>query len=548
MIDSLPFPSLALDCQQVVKESNKRARDFLGPLIKEKRISDVIDNFTLQQSILRGFIGKEQNSLDLTYQGYTLKAYTAPLIDQGVVTRVIVYLFDVSNIAGTMKATVDVKDKLEIIVNASADGMALLDREKRFTFVNNAFADLVGFSAQLILGRSVDELYRDGILVYPNVAEETFLRKCIVEGQDKICNGKHIYVRAVPVFDNHDCVIKVVLFARATTFSPLGVQQHDERSPGQGRQLPKVRLITRNKKMLSILDTIKRLAPVPIQVLLQGETGVGKGLFAEQIHVLSQRPGRFIKINCNALPPELVESELFGYEKGAFTGAKKEGKPGLFELAEGGTLFLDEIGDLPLTSQGKLLNVLDDKYIRRLGGVSDIQVNVRVIAATNKDLKQKTDDGFFRLDLYHRLNVVPLYLPPLRDRKEDIPILIGFYLNKLNRQYNRAKYFSPAAIEYCRAYTWPGNIRELINVVENMIIVNERECIEAFDLPLQVRTHAPRQSLDKGNKTLKEIVAKLERDLIREAVLEHNSSRQIASRLGVSHTTVLKKMKWCGLV
>jgi TyrR family helix-turn-helix protein len=537
-----------VDYQEVIRESNKRARDFFGPFIKEKRISEVIDNFTLQQYVVRGFIGKEQNSMEITYRGHTLKVYAAPLIDQRAVTRVVLYLLDVSDITGALAGTVELKDELEVLISASADGMALLDKEKRFTYINAAFADLVGFPAQSILGRAVDELYRNGLLVYPSVVEETFLRKCIVEGQDKICNGKQIYTRSVPVFDSHKCVEKVVLLARAEKFSPADVQRPSETSSGRGKPPPEGRLITRSKKIVSILDTIKRLAPVPVPVLLQGETGVGKGLFAEHIHVLSQRPGRFVKINCNALPPELVESELFGYEKGAFTGAKKEGKPGLFELAEGGTIFLDEIGDLPLTSQGKLLNVLDDQYIRRLGGISDIRVNVRVIAATNRDLKLKTEGGSFRLDLYHRLNVVPVHLPPLRDRKEDIPILVSFYLNKLNRQYDRAKYFSPASIECCRTYNWPGNVRELINIVENMIIVNERECVETFDLPLHMRTHAPKHTLDKSNRPLKEIVANFERDLLREAALEHKSSRQIASRLGISHTAVLKKMKQYGLV
>jgi TyrR family helix-turn-helix protein len=547
LIDSMPFPCLALDYQEVIKENNKRARDFFGPFIKEKRISEVIDSFALQQTVLRGFIGKEQNSVELNYRGRTIKVYAAPLIDQRVVARVILFLFDVSDITATLAGTVELKDELETIIGASADGMALLDREKRFTYMNSAFADLMGFPVQSILGRAVDELYRNGILVYPSVVEETFLRKCIVEGQDKICNGKQIYTRSVPVFDNHKCVEKVVLFARAAASSPAEVQSPGETSSGEGKQLPKGRLITRSKKVLSILDTIKRIAPVPIPVLLQGETGVGKGLFAEHIHMLSLRPGRFVKINCNALPPELVESELFGYEKGAFTGAKKEGKPGLFEMAEGGTIFLDEIGDLPLTSQGKLLNVLDDQYIRKLGGISDIRVNVRVIAATNRDLKLKVESGSFRLDLYHRLNVVPVYVPPLRDRREDIPILVSFYLNKLNTRYNRAKFFSPASLECCRTYGWPGNVRELINVVENMIIVNERECVETFDLPPQVRTHAQKLTLDKGNRPLKEIVANLERDLLRQAVQERKSSRQIASRLGISHTAVLKKMKRYGL-
>jgi len=547
LIDSMPFPCLAVDYEEVIRESNKRARDFFGPFIKEKLISEVIDNFTLQQSIIHGFIGKGQTSMNLTHRGYALKVFTAPLIVQRAVTRVVLCLLDVSDITGTLAGTSELKDELEVIISASADGMALLDKEKRFTYTNAAFADLVGFPVQSILGKAVDELYRNGILVYPSVVEEAFLRKCVVEGQDKICNGKQIYVKCVPVYDNHKYVEKVVLLARATAFSPAEAPPSSETASNHGKQSPGRRFITRSKKIVSILDTIKRLAPVPIPVLLQGETGTGKGLFAEHIHVLSQRSGKFIKINCNALPPELVESELFGYEKGAFTGAKKEGKPGLFELAEGGTLFLDEIGDLPLTSQGKLLNVLDDQYIRRLGGLSDIRVNVRVITATNIDLKVKTEAGLFRLDLYHRLNVVPIHLPPLRDRKEDIPLLISFYLNKLNNKYNRTKYFSPASIERCRTYHWPGNVRELINIIENMIVVNERECVETFDLPLPVRTHAPQHLVDKGNKPLKEIVANLERDLIRQAVLEHKSSRQIALRLGISHTAVLKKMKQYGI-
>jgi TyrR family helix-turn-helix protein/PAS domain S-box-containing protein len=543
LIDYVPFPCIALDCQEVIKESNKRAKEFFGLFIKTKRISEVVDSFALQQSVFRGFIGKEQNSLELTYRGRALKVYTAPLIDQRVVTRVILFFLDMSYATATLADAVELKDQLESIITASADGIALLDKEKRIIYINAAFADLVGFPFQSILGRAVDDLYRNGILVYPSLVEETFLRKCVVEGQDEICNGKHIYVRLVPVFDRQRCLKKVVLFARATAFSAAQAQHPDEVPSGERKPLPQGRLISRSKKVLSILDTIKRIAPVSIPVLLQGETGVGKGLFAEHIHVLSQRPGRFVKINCNALPPELVESELFGYDKGAFTGAKREGKPGLFEMAEGGTIFLDEIGDLPLTSQGKLLNVLDDQYIRRLGGISDIRVNVRVIAATNRDLKLKSESGSFRLDLYHRLNVIPVYVPPLRDRKEDIPILISFYLNRLNTRYNRAKYFSPASLECCRTYNWPGNVRELINLVENMIIVNERECVETFDLPPQVWTHAQKRVLDKGKRPLKEMIANLEKDLLRQAMQECKSSREIASRLGISHTAVLKKMK-----
>ena len=228
LIDSMPFPCLALDCQEVIKENNKRARDFFGPFIKEKRISEVIDSFALQQTVFRGFISKEQNSVELTYRGRTIKVYTAPLIDQRVVTRVILFLFDVSDITATLAGTVELKDELETIIGASADGMALLDREKRFTYMNSAFADLVGFPVQSILGKTVDALYRNGILVYPSVVEETFLRKCIVEGQDKICNGKQIYMRSVPVFNRHKCVEKVVLFARAAAFSPAEVQRPGE--------------------------------------------------------------------------------------------------------------------------------------------------------------------------------------------------------------------------------------------------------------------------------------------------------------------------------
>ncbi len=247
-------------------------------------------------------------------------------------------------------------------------------------------------------------------------------------------------------------------------------------------------LETLNPQMRKIYELAKKVAPSSSTVLLLGESGTGKEVLAKYIHFCSQRKGPFVAINCAAIPEELLEAELFGYEKGAFTGAIKS-KPGKFEIANGGTIFLDEIGDLSPKLQAKLLRALQEKQIERLGSDHPIKIEVRIIAATNKNLEKEVKSGRFREDLFFRLNVIPIKLPPLRERKEDIPLLAQFFLKKIcEREGIEEKTFSSSAIETLINYSWPGNIRELENLIERAIILSENNIIDVVDLSLPDNT------------------------------------------------------------
>src|SRR6202035_5238124 len=247
-----------------------------------------------------------------------------------------------------------------------------------------------------------------------------------------------------------------------------------------GRRYEFDTIVGRSSPMQEIFATIMRVAPTRATVLLAGESGVGKDMIARAIHHHSPRRDKpFVKINCTALPENLMESELFGYEKGAFTGANVS-KPGKFEAADTGTVFLDEIGDVPPSIQVKLLNVLQERQIERLGSNKTLHIDVRVIAATNVDLRAALEQGTFREDLYYRLNVVPLNIPPLRDRKEDIPYLVDYFAKKFNGE------ISDAALERFMSYHWPGNVRELENVVERSVLLAQGPRVEAEDIKIEM--------------------------------------------------------------
>lgn len=246
------------------------------------------------------------------------------------------------------------------------------------------------------------------------------------------------------------------------------------------------RLIGRSKKMLQIYELVQQVAPTKASVLITGETGTGKEEIAEAIHKLSQRTGKIIKVNCAALTETLLESELFGHEKGAFTGAIKT-KLGRFELADGGTIFLDEIGEVSQNIQVKLLRVLQTKQFERVGGEQPITVDVRIIAATNKDLLEKIKEGSFREDLYFRLNVIHIVMPPLRERSEDIPLLVKYFIDRFSKEHQRQiEGITPKALKFLMAYSWPGNVRELMNVIENMVILTKENILDTQHIPANI--------------------------------------------------------------
>ncbi|MCL6449431.1 MAG: sigma-54 dependent transcriptional regulator, partial [Armatimonadetes bacterium] len=316
--------------------------------------------------------------------------------------------------------------------------------------------------------------------------------------------------------------------------------------------LPVDVMIGQSPPMQAVYKTIGRVADSNVTVLIQGESGTGKELVARAIHENSERRnGPFVKINCATIPENLMESELFGYEKGAFTGAGAR-KPGKFELAHQGTIFLDEIGELTLSAQAKLLRVLQEKEFERVGGTQNIRVDVRILAATNKDLQRCVQEGTFREDLYFRLRVVTIWLPPLREHLEDVPALARYFLQHYSRELNKpVNDFSPAAMLLLQQYDWPGNVRELRNVCEQAVVLARGPVIMPEDLPFSLQTSSRelREAVLKPGATLKEIVADVERQVILRALREHNWNRTATARaLGLNRRSLYAKMKEYGLI
>jgi transcriptional regulator with PAS, ATPase and Fis domain len=290
------------------------------------------------------------------------------------------------------------------------------------------------------------------------------------------------------------------------------------------------------------------VAPIDIPVLLSGETGVGKDLIASLIHKRSERSkkGVFMKIDCGAIPENLLESELFGYEKGAFTGASLTGKKGLFELAGDGTLYLDEIDTLSLNLQAKLLNALQDYQIMRVGGMKRIDINARIIAASNRDLFQMAQDNTFRKDLFFRLNVVTINIPPLRERRDDILPLAEYFLGKYNQKHKANKKLSPAVIECFLEYEWSGNVRELEHLIEHLIVITQSDVILFEELPKHIRASVNNdyhQSIQAHTRSLKKAVSDFESELIRKTIREYGSVRKAAKILNVNPSTITRKLK-----
>jgi len=311
-------------------------------------------------------------------------------------------------------------------------------------------------------------------------------------------------------------------------------------------------VIARSPSMIKALQQARKVAEADSSVLILGESGVGKGLLADIIHRNSQRANRpLIKINCGAIPESLIEAELFGYEKGAFTGAQAGGKPGQFELANGGTLFLDEIAELPLASQVKLLRFLEDGRSTRLGGTEAKQLDVRVLAATHRNLEEMVEQGGFRLDLYYRLNVIPIAVPALRERRDCLIPLIRHYINQFATQNNGPKRLSRASLDAMTAYPYPGNVRELMNICERLVVMTETELIDLPDLPTNLASHTMELSSEPGDwpetMTLQQAVEAVERKLLTQAQQRYNNQIDIAEALGVNQSTIARKLKKYGL-
>lgn len=326
-------------------------------------------------------------------------------------------------------------------------------------------------------------------------------------------------------------------------------KKENENSYLRTQQIQQSEVIFKSDQMYQAVSTALAVAPTDATVLITGESGTGKEVITNQIYQASKRFGKpFLKVNCAAIPDTLMESELFGYEPGAFTGASKSGKTGIFELANGGTLMLDEIGEMSVQMQTKLLRVLQNREITKIGGHKAIPVDVRIIAATNKNLLQCIEEHTFREDLYYRLNVVPIQLVPLRERKSDIEVLFYHFFEKYTKKYNKPIEIYSDALHLLENYNWPGNIRELENVTERLVVINQNNIIDkkTVALVLGIRdTDSYAHPEDEYN--LKASTIALEKHIIEKALATFHTKRKAATALGIDHSTLVKKCQRYGI-
>lgn len=449
------------------------------------------------------------------------------------------------------------KAQLTAIFQSSSDGMYITDGEGKFLNVNTGLERITGVKKEELLGTYAKDLVGRGIInrsVVQMIVEE---KRCVTINQNIKSNRlKEVMVTGTPVFDSEGKIIYIVANLRDMTYL---VHLENECNKAQmlskhyysqllKEKSTKGKFVAESEEMKKLIQLAQRVAQVDSTVLLEGESGTGKEIFSTFIHKMSPRSeGPFISINCAGVPENLLESELFGYEEGAFTGAKKGGKIGLIELSENGTLFLDEINSLPLALQGKLLKVIDSFEITRVGSSKSQKINFRLITATNKNLQELVDKGSFREDLYFRLCVVPIIVIPLRKRKDDIIPLVFYYMEYFNKKYNYHKGISADTFKYLQAYDWPGNVRELKNIIERLVVMSEDELITKKELPNElIANHI---SSDKFQINVKKIVpfnelmGEAETQLISLAMKQCKSTREAARILNISQTSVIRKYK-----
>jgi Transcriptional regulator containing PAS, AAA-type ATPase, and DNA-binding domains len=315
-------------------------------------------------------------------------------------------------------------------------------------------------------------------------------------------------------------------------------------------KMSSTRFIYKSREMLQVYEIIEQVAPTEATVLIEGETGTGKELISQEIFEKSMRNDKpFVKVNCAAIPENLLESELFGYTKGSFTGALNRDKMGLFESADNGTLLLDEIGEMPMNLQVKLLRAIQEHEFLKIGSTQPIKIDVRIIAATNKKLEALVNEGKFRQDLYYRLSVVPIKVPALRERKDDIPLLTNYFVDKFNKKYNKNKSINMSAIIMLEQYEWPGNVRELENAIERLVLFDNNSVISGTDVEksLGSRDEKTYNFQIKERCGLKDHIYDYERHIIQNSLEKYGSTRKAAAALGITQATIMRKIKILGI-
>jgi len=433
----------------------------------------------------------------------------------------------------------------KIILNSVADGVFTVDNQSKITFINQAAEAITGYTSKEALGKNCYDIFRADICLTRCALKESIkTKKQIVNLPVTIINkeGKEIPISiSTAVLRNE----KGQIIGGVETFRDLSVIESLRKELSQQYFLEDI--ISKNRRIQDIFQILPDVAKTNSTVLIQGVSGTGKELFAKAIHNLSPRQGRaFIKVNCGAIPETLLESELFGYVKGAFTDAKKD-KPGKFALADRGTIFLDEVGDMPSSLQVKLLRVLQEREFEPLGATEPVKTDVRIIAATNKDLFKMVQEGRFRDDLYYRIHVVKIELPPLSERKEDIPLLVNAFIERFNARMGKHVIgVSDKALRLLLNYDYLGNIRELENIIERAFILCRNNLIRVECLPKEVSETRSgggefRAKVSGRGKTL---LAEAEAEMIENTLKKNKGNRiKAAEELGMSRVTLWRKIR-----
>lgn len=452
------------------------------------------------------------------------------------------------------KALKHIMNNFEAVMESFYDGLYITNGDADTLYVNRSYERITGLQRQDVIGKNMKEIESKGFLSKSATLMVIEKKKMTIIMQ-QFKTGKKALVTSAPIFNQAGDIILVVTNVRDVTElnnlkaeleenKVLAEKYYSEIEEMRLKLIKSSELIAEDETTIEVLRKSSRVARVDTTVLIFGETGVGKEEIAKFIHNNSKRSDKqFITINCGAIPENLIESELFGYEKGAFTGANEKGKMGLFEVADGGTLFLDEIGELPLNTQVKLLRVLQESVVQRVGGVKQIKVNVRVVAATNKDLEEMVKKKLFRDDLFYRLNVIPIFVPPLRERRHDIVALIKHYLDTFNKKHGFNKFLDPKVIDVLCEYEWPGNIRQLRNVIERLLVMSSQEEIQLSDLPQKILDEVEEQGV-LGNiqdMSLKDALGQLENKMIKSAYEKYGNVRDAAKSLGIDPSTFVRK-------
>lgn len=559
-LDAYDKKLIIVDHSEHVIYANQKARATLHQIhktIQGKQLRSFFNLPQLKDVLLEG-ISYSAVPVEIGHQCLNLNM--SPIeVNRDLVGAVITFqedLFDVHDIS-TMKLCNSISRELESVFNASYDEIIVTDHTGTVLKMNTVFRKFYNLNADDFVGKNVIDLEQAGIFS-PSVTAKVLKEKKRVSIIQKTNTDKVLIVTGHPVFDKDKALISVISMAKDITEMHRlkeKLEQVEKTAQKYYYELEQLKqkeeaqdlIQFRSPQMAKVMTMVEKIARVDSNLLITGESGVGKSLIAESIHRLGGRNSKeIVCINCGAIPESLMESEFFGYERGAFTGARSDGKLGKLDLADEGTLFLDEISELSLPMQVKLLKVIQEKKFMRVGGIKTIASDFRLIAATNKDLQQEIKAGRFREDLFYRLNVVPIEIPPLRERKEDIVLLINYFWRKLNRKYGTNRKIEVDVYDVLTLYQWPGNVRELENCVERLMVTVDKDMLQVEDLPYYLVNYLPSDTGETQLMPLNQAIDTLERKMIMNAYKLHKNTYKVAEVLGVSQSTVVRKLKKFG--